>query len=610
MSGSTSVRFRNSCEWILHKLDQGISTGAFGNLEIVFSCSITELQGNHELWITSPVSSLRFRVTIGAIEDAWIRSSNKFRTLIPRTDDQQIVSLSKLENSLISGRRSSGITSSNDKEFLKICWKIFCWVCKELNLFQSCNFAYDRWSAYRFILFDLSLVRELSLSNCGIMDDDLKCLLHALVQSKSPFTLKVLDLSRNCITSEGVLYLRHYLVGEENPISSNTNSQPYPVLQCIDLQRNPIGNKGAQVLSTIIGNKKASKLRTLNLEKVGISDDGILCLSKAMVFSKLSQLFVGQNYASTSAWIESLFFAQRCNTLVDFFAQMLTRKPEIVCTKSENLNHFPISDELVSSIKTLNLSGWDLSEKCNVDRVALLLKHCPALETLNLSECSLVDSNATIILQTIEDLCQRCLKKLDLSRNDLSDSSLFTVTNFISSASSTVLNIRIDNNQFSSLALKKFVSSLARCSIQLRRLSLAGNKLDHECILAFFKGFVQNTCLQEVDLSIAGRPVLLSSHDFVFSEFVEKNTALRELKAYGIQLQSREVDHLNEHFRRNVTLTKFEGVDFLNKSTILSRNYHWAVKTKFILCLRRCGFLKRSNFDYSILGLVFHYMGI
>ncbi|XP_041959881.1 NACHT, LRR and PYD domains-containing protein 3-like isoform X4 [Alosa sapidissima] len=232
---------------------------------------------------------------------------------------------------------------------------------------------------------------RLSEKSCGIVGTVLQ----------SPNSLTELDLNHNDLGDSGVQLLSKGLSSPncklqtlrlaECKLSENACGVVAAVLQSpnslteLDLNHNDLGDSGVQLLSKGLSSPNC-KLQTLRLSKCGVSDEGYVCLSLALMInpSCVKELYVNNNHSGGSAQ------------------------------------------------KLLSATLEDPHRK---------------VETLQFADCKLSDKSCEIVASVLQSA--NSLLQLDLSDNDLGDSGVQLLSKGLSSFNCKIHTLRTDHASLS-----------------------------------------------------------------------------------------------------------------------------------------------------------------
>ncbi|XP_041959906.1 protein NLRC5-like [Alosa sapidissima] len=283
---------------------------------------------------------------------------------------------------------------------------------------------------------------RLSEKSCGIVGTVLQ----------SPNSLTELDLNHNDLGDSGVQLLSKGLSSPhcklqtlrlaECRLSENACGIVAAVLQSpnslteLDLSHNDLGDSGVQLLSKGLSSPNC-KLQTLRLSKCGVSDEGYVCLSLALMInpSCVKELYVNNNHSGGSA--QKLLSA----TLEDPHRKVETLQLAECKLSEKSCGILAVVLQSPNSLTELDLNHNDLGDS----GVQLLSKGLSSpsckLQTLRLAECKLSEKSCGILAVVLQS--PNSLTELDLNHNDLGDSGVQLLSKGLSSPSCKLQTLRL-----------------------------------------------------------------------------------------------------------------------------------------------------------------------
>lgn len=213
--------------------------------------------------------------------------------------------------------------------------------------------------------------------------------------------------------------------------------------------------------------------------------------------------------------------------------------------KPEPMRLFSIDDQKNVDLKEFGMGNTYASV------FAKAIKDIHSIESLNLRNNRLGDN---VVLQIINNLEKRRLKRLDLSYNQIGDKSLMAIAKIISNDSSSLQNLGLEGIHLSTSSLIPICQALMNNSV-MRDLNLAKNTLDDRAGKPLGVMLENNQYLEKLDLHWNN---LRGSGAVAIFEGLSENISLLELdiswNGLGRDALSHAVIKINECFVKNNTL--------------------------------------------------------
>jgi Ran GTPase-activating protein (RanGAP) involved in mRNA processing and transport len=408
-------------------------------------------------------------------------------------------------------------------------------------------------------LCSTDIVRILGLSGNNMSDDGVMVLIQGLKQNRS---VEILDLSDNNIKDSGAIAIASIL-------------QHNTTLQSIILGNNKIRKTGAAAMADALAHNK--RLKKLNMSGNRLRDAGATALVEMLrVNTTLQHVNVSRNeinvaggkaFADVLKANTTLQALNLANNLlgeaVVEFGPALTRNSTLMELDLENNmitaehatrlgdsllqvslmtvnlsnNHLgdegtkPILDSFKerSTLRYLDISNTGITAKC-MDEVAILLRLCPQMETLQVDGNKIGTEGVTVLAATIKE--NQSLTSLNLDKCGMD------------SMSTTALALALHNNPL-------FTS-----------LTISGNKIGDEGCRGLCYALKRMTMLQNLDLS--NNEITDAMKQELASVFVN-NTRLAYIPMHGNPIAASLV---NAVISRRVAFQTLEQMD--NNTTVLA----------------------------------------
>ncbi|XP_067237098.1 protein NLRC5-like isoform X2 [Chanodichthys erythropterus] len=353
------------------------------------------------------------------------------------------------------------------------------------------------------------LLNELNLRGHKLEDSNVKQLA-VLLQDKH-CKLNILQLSNNWIAEEGCAAL-----------TSAFNSNPSNLTE-LDLSGNTLGNSGIVKICPLLKNTQC-RLENLKLSNCSITEEGYKALASALRSnsSHLTELDLTGNYPGQSGVEQLLNVLQKpgCKLTLrflktaaaeeacDYLSGVLGTNPLLLTEldlsedKLGDLDGGRLSALLMDShskVEIMKLSNCELTEKsCSV--LATVLSSKTIMKELNLNNSRLLDSGVKQICDGLKNpVCE--LKILKLSKCDLTAESCSALASVLSSDSSSLNDLDLNDNNLKDSGVKLLSDGLKE-NCKLEKLRLSDCSITEEGYKALASALRSNPShLRELDLT-------------------------------------------------------------------------------------------------------------
>ncbi|XP_075904057.1 NACHT, LRR and PYD domains-containing protein 14-like [Nelusetta ayraudi] len=398
----------------------------------------------------------------------------------------------------------------------------------------------------------------LRLSGCSLSKTSCDWLLSAL--KSNPSHLRHLDLSRNQLKDSSVKVLSGFLQSPDCKLEvlrlegcrlseiscdwlfSALKSNPSH-LRHLNLSDNyQLQDSAVKVLGGFLQSPDC-KLETLRLESCsssGISCDWLLSALKSNP-SHLRDLDLSDNQLEDSG-VELLSgFLQSTDCKLQTLRLHWCSLSELSCvwllsalkSNPSHLRHLDLSRNLQlkdSGVK--ELSGFLQSPDCK-------------LETLRLSGCSLSKTSCDWLLSALKSNPSH-LRHLDLSRNQLKDSSVKVLSGFLQSPDCKLEVLRLEGCRLSEISCDWLFSALKSNPSHLRHLNLSDNYQLQDSAVKVLGGFLQSPDCKLETLRLHWCSLSELSCDWLLSALKSNPSHLRHLDlSRNLQLKDSGVKELS-----------------------------------------------------------------
>jgi Ran GTPase-activating protein (RanGAP) involved in mRNA processing and transport len=275
-------------------------------------------------------------------------------------------------------------------------------------------------------------------------------------------------------------------------------------LMSLDFSSNRFGSRGA--INLFAADRSFGRLSSLILSRNAIGDAATQQICRQLEFaSNLRFLDLGDNELGIT-FLKRLHGALQVGTGLE----TLNLRKNRFGPESAELLHFLIRD--FPSLHHLNLSGNVLKDPA-LSHIADALNHTEALLTLDLSECGMGDSSASIFAGIIGEKCS-------LQR-------FYVATNHITDVGGVLLGKALATNK------------------NVVVLSLRNNELRDETAAAILESLAVNTTVADLDISY---------NDFSYRAYVKLSQTIEEhkrtLNSNVAEIAGRHIEWLKEEERR------------------------------------------------------------
>ncbi|XP_075871632.1 NACHT, LRR and PYD domains-containing protein 12-like [Nelusetta ayraudi] len=396
----------------------------------------------------------------------------------------------------------------------------------------------------------------LRLENC-FLSSELSCdwLLSAL--KSNPSHLRLLDLSDNQLQDSGVRELSGFLQSPDCKLEtlrlwrcwlselscdwllSALKSNPSH-LRLLDLTSNQLQDSGVKVLSGFLQSPDC-KLETLRLEYCSLSElscDWLLSALKSNP-SHLRHLDLSRNDQLQDSGVQELSgFLQSPDCKLETLRLCRCWLSELSCdwllsALKSNPSHLRLLDLTSNQLQdsgVKELSGFLQSPDCK-------------LETLRLEYCSLSELSCDWLLSALKSNSSH-LRLLDLSLNQLQDSSVKELSGFLQSPDCKLETLGLGGCRLSELSCDWLLSALKSNPSHLRHLDLGWNDQLQDSSVKVLSGFLQSPDCKLETLRLVGCSLSELSCDWLLSALKSNPSHLRLLDLTSNQLKESSVKPL------------------------------------------------------------------
>ena len=317
--------------------------------------------------------------------------------------------------------------------------------------------------------------------------------------------LKVLNLSSNSITDEGVKSLTTALI--------NSNCK----LNTLGLAGNKITDKGVEHLTTALINNNC-KLNTLGLEHNAITDKGVEHLTKVLINNncKLNSLGLKQNKI-TDKGVEHL-------------------------TKALINNN--------CKLNSLGLEGNKITDKGVEHLTKALINNNCKLNSLGLRKNEITDKGVEhLTIALINNNCK--LNSLDLGKNKITDKDVKHLTKALINNNCKLNSLDLGGNKITNKGVEHLTKALINNNCKLNSLGLEGNKITDKGVEHLTKALINNNCklicLGLEDIKITDKGV-----EHLTKALINNNCKLISLGlTFMLRLTDKGVNHLTRALTNN-----------------------------------------------------------
>ncbi|XP_071399643.1 NACHT, LRR and PYD domains-containing protein 12-like [Centroberyx affinis] len=345
---------------------------------------------------------------------------------------------------------------------------------KELDVFDLKKYSASEEGLLR-LLPVVQVSRTALLNQCELSDQCCEAL--ASVLSSQSSSLRELDLSSNALQDSGVKLLSAGL------------GSPHCRLETLRLSVCQLSKRSCKALASVLSSQSSS-LRELDLSNNDLQDSGVKLLSAGLE-SPHCRL-------ETLRLSGCLVTGEGCASL----ASALSSNPSHLRELDLSYNHPGDSGvKLLSAglehLKTLRLSGCNLSERSCEALASVLSSQSSSLRELDLSNNNLKDSGVKLLSAGLEHL-----KTLRLSVCKLSERSCEALASVLSSQSSSLRELDLSNNDLQDSGVKLLSAGLGSPHCRLETLRLSGCLVTGEGCASLASALSSNPShLRELDLS-------------------------------------------------------------------------------------------------------------
>ena len=380
--------------------------------------------------------------------------------------------------------------------------------------------------------------RECDLSGKNIGNIGALIVSNLLYLNKSIITVKMLNISSNNISDDGIARISDCL--------KNNNS-----LLGLKMSHNRISVEGAMKIEEALKNNKT--LKKLDISYCGIPDGGAIAISESYKSNKtLQELIISWNNDQVTVNTAGLFCdlsgKNICNTGALIVSNLLYLHKSIITVKMLNISSNNISDDgivMISDCLKNNNSLLGLKMTHNrisgegAMKIAEALKNIKKLKKLDISYCGIPDDGAIAISEsyknnkTLQELIiswnsdQVIVNTTDpswkLSEKDIGNTGALIVSNLLSLNKMVKLTLQLSifhNNIF-----KEEVVAISDCLNNLQDVNMSHNKISFKEAEKIAELIKDNTTLVKLDISFCGIP---DDGMVVISESYKNNKILQE----------------------------------------------------------------------------------
>ena len=402
-----------------------------------------------------------------------------------------------------------------------------------------CNCLYDidgkQDSAIQNKLTEIGF-NVVDFSFCSLAPVDCSAVLDVL---KNATGILCINLNGNNIGPLGCIEIKNWIV------NSDDSNDKYCKLRSINLRRNNITDEGVKHLAEALTNNN-SKLNSLDLAGYNMTDEGVKHLAEALTNNncKLNRLDLANNNI-TDEGVKHLAKALTNNNCklnsLDLARNNIT---------DEGVKH--LAEVLTNNnckLNSLDLAGYNMTDEGVKHLAEALTNNNCKLNSLDLAGYNMTDEGVKHLAEALTN--NNCkLNRLDLALNKISDEGVKHLAEALTNNNCKLNSLKLTHTNITDEGVKHLAEALTNNNCKLNSLDLALNKISDEGVKHLAEALTNNNCKLN-SLKLTHTNITDEGVKHLAEALTNDNCKLNSLKLAWNNTTDEGVKHLAEALTNN-----------------------------------------------------------